>query len=470
MLWVLLESINKHHRDDNTSIIYNDISSHEIKILKETYPNYDFIHDPFFIVSTNVYKRIPLKLRYWIKACHLYTNEFLCLVDCDMALSSAISEYVNTEHDIIYTWKDADYPLNTGVILCESNEKNLKFMDLWNEKTEAIVEDHALLDKAVATYGAADQYALAEILNKKIYNDVIEVELDNFLLKFKGVECKYLNETRCVPITEETHIIHFKAGWHPILLLNEPFTFNRPKESCKEMFLYWYRLYSTALRNSMKKVFLINALKHKDNPIIENYEAKGALISKKELVLLYSIIHDLDIKMILSSESGILEELKIISESFPELKILQMNEMVKGVKELKGKDIGVILNILNNPRAIEDFKHIIKKNSNIIIGFISSSENIDRNIFSDFQRVFITNNTEYINNFPSQNKSSGPSMAVILPTLKERIADSTQMTFYEIFSKLYTLFKDKITLIMRKLLGTEYYNLLNHKIKSVLRK
>ncbi|MCK4325489.1 hypothetical protein KAW55_01895, partial [bacterium] len=224
MLWAHLQSIAHYHPKDPVSIFYEDISEYEIRILQESFPDYKFIRGPNLIPRGHLMEKIPLKIRYWSMACDVYPDEVLCLLDCDTALCSNISSFIDRSFDVLYTWKDERFPLNTGVVIVESKSQVCKFMKCWLKRIEEIIANPADFERAKELNGAADQHALSEILNAQNYDGFIEKKIEREAVKFKGVACKYLNETNSVPITEDTHIIHYKAGWHPIILENAPFT------------------------------------------------------------------------------------------------------------------------------------------------------------------------------------------------------------------------------------------------------
>jgi len=114
------------------------------------------------------------------------------------------------------------------------------------------------------------------------YDRVIPVSIDGQVFLFKGVNCIELNEIRCTSITNKTHIIHYKAGWHPILFKRSAFTVNRPKDLCLEMFSY----YNEQDRLSFFQHFG-EALRHQ--ALVEKDNAQAAVNTQKESWLLITL-------------------------------------------------------------------------------------------------------------------------------------------------------------------------------------
>ena len=69
-------------------------------------------------------------------------------------------------------------------------------------------------------------------------------------VRLRGVPCAVLNETNSCPITERTHIVHYKGGWQPILLDGRRFTKHRRREACEEM----YGVYLSTFRAGLERV------------------------------------------------------------------------------------------------------------------------------------------------------------------------------------------------------------------------
>lgn len=517
MLWVHLQSIARSHPGIHVSIVYDDISKHEVKILQATFPNYKFIQEPTVVKERDIMKRIPLKLRYWSKACDAYPDEVLCLLDCDTIVRSSFSHFIDKDFDVLYTWKNERFPLNTGVVIVHSKNNTRKFMKKWLKLTEKIIANTVDLQTAIEMNGAADQHALFEILSTKDYDGVIERNIEGETVKFKGVNCKYLNETNCVPITEDTNIIHYKAGWHPILLENAPFTKNRPQEACKEMFDYWQRLYQEAIANSVRVFTLASALKYKERfaCIMDGYEERGILHS--EMLAVCSVIQNLDIDMVIESgryrgqSTEILAKYfsdtntKIVSiernkdenakyvenklKNYSNLKLMygDANDVIpKILAKHQGERVSILFDGPKGEEAIKIFKEVIC-DSEVIAGFFHDMRkptegmlNPHRKIMENsFDRIFFTDDNEYVTSFryldqdclPKNNivtddswrpwmkgnnkiGSYGPTLAVVLPVQKERLMNINNGTITHGIFKFVDFLKH-IKSILRKILGKQ---------------
>lgn len=526
MLWVHLQSIAYHHPDTPVSIFYEDISKNEIRILQSSFPNYKFIRGPALIKERDVMKIIPLKLRYWSIACDAYPDEVVYLLDCDTIACSNISHFIDEDFDVVYTWKNEQFPLNTGVIILKSKSNVRKFMKHWLNRTEEIIANPVDFKKAIEVNGAADQQALFEILATKDYDGFVERNIEGEMVKFKGIACKYLNEINCVPITEDTHIIHYKAGWHPILLENASFTKNRPQEACKEMFDYWQRLYRGAVTNSVRQFALTSGLRHKESfvCIMDEYEERGILHS--EMLAVCSMIQDLDVDVVIESgryrgqSTEILAKYfsdtntKIVSiernkdenakyaenklKKYSNLKLIygDANDAIsKILAKHRGERVAILFDGPKGEEAIRIFKKVICDFPEVIAGFfhdmrkpIEKMPNLGRTIMENsFDRVFFTDDNEYIASFghldqacfPKDNTitehswspwmkgnnkigSYGPTLAVVLPVPKERLMKINDATITNEFDVILKSTKH----VLKKILGKRIQHLISNYISQ----
>jgi hypothetical protein len=166
-------------------------------------------------------------------------NDPILFIDCDTIMVKPIDEYWDLDFDIGYTKKTFEdenlkWPINTGVILVKNVEKGKKFFEFWKNETNKILADGKLKYKASVGWGAADQAALGENIDK--FEDI----------KFKAFRCCELNETRCVPIGEDLHIIHYKGLWHKVFS-KETWSEARPKNKCEEMYNLRMKYYRSEL-------------------------------------------------------------------------------------------------------------------------------------------------------------------------------------------------------------------------------
>ena len=153
-----------------------------------------------------------------------------------------IDKFFDDDYDVGYTYKSEEdegikWLLNTGIILVNNRHKALDYFLRWKEQTIRILADKKLNDAAVKGWGAADQGALGIDLGIKKSDDCDKIIKVGETL-FKGFTCKELNETRCVTITGNLHVIHYKGSWHNVLL-NSAYRGSRSKEKCEVMFDLW---------------------------------------------------------------------------------------------------------------------------------------------------------------------------------------------------------------------------------------
>ena len=176
--------------------------------------------------------------------------EYLAFLDVDTLIVKRIDGYFkDLRPDIVYTYKTNEdenlrWPINSGVILVNNSNFILKFFKEWKNRTFNVLhlpENERL--RHCHFWGGEDQAAMSGFLrtrDRELYSKTI---CYNGIL-LQGIPCEELNETRCVPITGKTHIIHYKGRWRPVLK-GEGFTQHRPKEKCQVMFNLW--------KNTLKK-------------------------------------------------------------------------------------------------------------------------------------------------------------------------------------------------------------------------
>ncbi len=484
MLWTHLQSIHRYHPNDIATIFYGDVTQFELELLKKAFPNYLFIKNDVSLKNMELLKRIPLKLQFWRKGFEMYPEEFICLLDCDTLLRRSLIDFENKEFDVFFTWKDEKYPLNTGVILLKNKKETKLFMKQWELRTKEIIRNPKLYKNAInGKFGTADQHSLAEILGTQDYKKPININFGDKQIIFKGVECRYLNETKCKPIKKETYVIHYKSSWHSILFKNQPFSIKRPEKQCREMFNYWQILYRLVNRRFIQEFSILSSLNYleKFNLTIDKYEERGILNS--EMLLMCSIVNNLDIDLIIESGRYKGQSTEILVKNFidkeiisielnkdeiaqyteeklrkyPNLRLLYGDSSIlipKLLNDNKGKRIAVLFDGPKGEQAINIFKNMIINYQNVIVGFFhdmkkSVKEKLNSGrilLENSFERVFFTDNEKYIDHFKdidficlpqgkeitnhdwrpwkAGNKSIGsygPTLGVLIPVSRERI-------------------------------------------------
>lgn len=242
-LYVLLQSIFDVYQDEAFVIVYYaNISLDIIEAIRKKAP-FVLLREASCIDFSHIDKnhKASYKTTGWRKIIEEqpWPDNFVFL-DIDTLVIQKVDSYFDSNVDIIYTYKtNADenlrWPINSGVVLARNGLFARKFFRNWNNKTLEILNASPYNNELQRKiWGGEDQAAMAYCLGKINYDNVI---VNNGIL-FKGIPCDELNETRCVPISEKTHIIHYKGKWRPVLA-QKKFTGSRPKEKCKVMFNLW---------------------------------------------------------------------------------------------------------------------------------------------------------------------------------------------------------------------------------------
>jgi len=247
-LGALIESVIEAYSDNARIIVsYASIDSSLIESAKQKAPFVTFYPSKYrFSYEKNIKKTIPLKLRMWNELMQLSCSEHNVFLDTDMIILKPIDHFFDQEFDVAYTYKtekseNLSWPLNTGVILVRKSSASLSFFKKWNRKNSDILTDDILLEQAYNVWGAADQAALGGLLEIRSQSELCRL-ITRDGIRFRGLPCKYLNETRCIPLTACTHVIHYKRRWREVLP-EGTFTEFRPKEKCLEIFRIWRCFY-----------------------------------------------------------------------------------------------------------------------------------------------------------------------------------------------------------------------------------
>ncbi len=175
------------------------------------------------------------------------------VVDCDMLVRRDPFDLFLEDDGILFTIRDGVWPINGGIIGIRNpyDPAVAQFFHRWADRIAAIARDPALVAVARSEshpYGHVDQMAFAQTID-------YERSKTEFIpqccggLKARAVDGYVLNETRSIPINPETRILHFKGGWHPILLDGQTFTRYRPMRLGWEMFLLYVETHSRARRS-----------------------------------------------------------------------------------------------------------------------------------------------------------------------------------------------------------------------------
>ncbi|MDP8230797.1 MAG: hypothetical protein P9L93_06830 [Candidatus Gorgyraea atricola] len=395
---VLLQSIEQYHPFEKVSIFYDDLPDHEALILRDRFPVYEFIQNPKTIEEDHILQKIPLRLRHWFKACELYPEESLFFLDCDAALCKNMANFINDSYDVMYTWKPEQTPLNAGMVAINNNKSGRVFMKNWLALTEEIVHDEEKLRFAHKMNGGGSQHTMAILLDSSDYDASFERTIDGETVRFKGMACKYLNETNSCPITADTHVIHYKTGWHPIILEGKPFTKNRPKDLGKEMWDYWHKLYREFSLTSIESFIAASLKRH------------GGRFENGLYDAVYGVLEDFQADMLIYAGEIKKEHKEYLAQCLEsktrKVEFTKSNAgSIRGIlKRYKPKRAIIFFGGVKKEKAVRLFKDIIVDFQEIIAGFFCASD--AERLENNFDRTFFV-------------KGSG-NLAVVLPAYKER--------------------------------------------------
>lgn len=252
MLLPLLFSLRKSNPEAAISVYWEDIQRETVTTLRQAFPQVEWV-ETYFNFSTDITQRISSKTLVWNQAAQDKKNAtgWLLFLDADMLVRQPVLPFLNTvPSDAILTYREGQFPLNSGVVVFRAGEKTAQFFALWLKQTLTILATPELYaqanDKKLA-YGGADQMALHLLLDYTPKKRDYTFSINGQTLTFRTERCEDLNETYSVPLTDRSRILHYKGGWRSLLFENGPFTQNRTKKDSWEMFVYYHKTYQEAI-------------------------------------------------------------------------------------------------------------------------------------------------------------------------------------------------------------------------------
>jgi SAM-dependent methyltransferase len=263
------------------------VAPREIAILQAAFPGFTFVEHAFERGS-DVMHAIPRKLHAWLEGARRCADQPVVFLDCDTLVVQPLDDYLNSgdDWDILFTWKDEVFPVNTGVMAARRGELAAHLFSAMLPRIEHMISSKAELHTAVGSSGAADQHALREIIGFCNYDGVFRrsvtaggVTRD---IVFRGEPCRVFNETNCRAIDPQLRIIHYKTGWHPILLEGAQYTKNRTEAACGQMFRHWHEVEERASTHAVASLARTGARRSLDRfvEIAGGYEERGILHSE----------------------------------------------------------------------------------------------------------------------------------------------------------------------------------------------
>lgn len=218
-------------------------------------------HEVDLELSGDKQQIIGQKISVWMRALEIAQEGVYIFIDVDTLVVRDISRYADGKWDIAITTRDSvPYPINTGVVLLRMNAETRSrirdFFALWANRARDILADPEQTRRARMRnypYGAIDQMALYELLGYKRGHDSYVVETRSGSVSVNAIDCRFLNEIESVPVTEDTHIIHYKGTWQPVLIDGYNFLHKeRTLDKSLKMYEIYISYYEEAIRHAGK--------------------------------------------------------------------------------------------------------------------------------------------------------------------------------------------------------------------------
>jgi hypothetical protein len=338
-VFTFLYSVTKTCPDARIIIGYYDFSLVELNLLKISYPFVEFISlDNTNSKGLSHAANASQKIKTWFQLFDLHTkeNDQILFLDIDTLMIKSPFEIFTSDIDLVLTRKKGKWPLNSGVLFVCKNANTQTIFYNWLILTNKIISSVYLNSQAEASYGGADQDALIKTLG--ISKCIIDFDLDTYIyaylksnVKIKFVNCEEYNQTESAKITPLTKIIHYKAGWHNILINGARYTKNRPKSSSFEFHQIWKNCYTQA-KNILYESVYKKSWEQEDlvKEVSEiKYLPRG--IYNSEMLLMISVLKFLNVETVLESGRARGHSTQLIS------KLLQNDDLHKSLISLDFK-------------------------------------------------------------------------------------------------------------------------------------
>ena len=247
LLLTHLHSVTRSHPDAAISVYWQDVSAELRAALQRVAPRADFIQTSYNF-DADPLQRISSKVLCWARAAEEHADQSrLVFCDSDTLVRRSLEAFFSDDDwDVTITAKPERVPLNSGVILARGGPAATAFFRSWRDETVHILQTPELFAQAndqTQPYGGTDQMSLYRMLP---FRDGA-LRYDVAGARVRVVPCATLNETNSRPLTPETHIVHYKAGWQRILLDGRPFSRFRPRAESWEMLGLFLETFSEAL-------------------------------------------------------------------------------------------------------------------------------------------------------------------------------------------------------------------------------
>ncbi len=243
MLLVHLQSVAQSHPGARHSVYWQDIPERFVAAMQAAFPRVEWIRTEIDFARDPI-QRISSKVLCWARAAEEYAGEeSLVFCDSDTLVRRDLAPFFQSnDADVIFTTKPENVPLNTGVMLARGGAAASAFFRAWCDATTHILrtpELYAQANDAKLPYGGTDQMSLYQLLGytreQPLYTLSLRAADQSCAVRLRAEPCAQLNETNSRPLSDEIHIVHYKAGWQAILLDGRPFSRFRPRADSWEM-------------------------------------------------------------------------------------------------------------------------------------------------------------------------------------------------------------------------------------------
>jgi hypothetical protein len=318
LLRPFLATVREHHPDAVVMVFHKDLTVDRLRGLQLQFPHVEFREQGLQGAEAK-HQIVGGKLRFFGDALNgIEESAPVLFIDCDTLLVRPVEWiFSESDFDVCFTWKEDGFPLNSGVMPARNTARLRTFLVDWNERTQAILASQAEEAKARESFGAADQMSLAQLVCRgevmraakdsdpaqraSAYDGKYVMGEGQHALRLLGVNCHYLNETECGPIDGDTHVIHYKSGWHRILLHDAPFHAYRPEVSCREMHEFWQRHRRDASRHWAEALLAgVDDSAARDVEAVTREHCDRGMLNS-ELLLVYWAVKRLGIERIVES-------------------------------------------------------------------------------------------------------------------------------------------------------------------------
>lgn len=516
-LSVCLSSLVKNHPDDWVDVFIGDTPQHEILLLRTQFSRVNFKE---VSTSASQYKSstqsIPAKLEHWAKYIkNVPSGEIVAFLDADLLIYKNIKSSLPSDFDIVYTWKNEKWPLNTGVLIVKASSNVVSFLQEWHQKTIALISDSKKLKQAIQTSGGGDQHTLLEMMDAVKPNPIPKgswkKEYEFGKINFYGASCEELNQTNSVSLNADSKIFHYKSGMRPVILGDGQFTKARPPETSYEIWALWENTYRQHNKEALKNLILKSINKPDLMEVLaqENYESRGILNS--EMLAVLTLINDLDIDLLIESGRARGQSTYILAKYLQQSKVeIHSIELTRDsdalfaeqrlasfenvnlhygdshhlisqiLKSHPNKKVALLIDGPKGRNAFRLLSETLTETEQVVVGFIhdlnlltEGKVNLERcYVDKFFDRVFLTDDGRYVEatkkiDIQSELQtpyhkgawyigSYGPTLGIIFTTVRDRVRAVRKKSYkYQIKQVFRNLFGEnnyqKIALLKRKI-------------------